>query len=329
VTTALESHDEEILDAARRALRGCGGAEALGSLGWWELLPELADERARAAVFALCRAHGRELADTIALGSLAAQPYVEAAGAQPGSIVAVFTRRSARRGVVGVAIGDVSGLQLLVDRPGAGVWLVDAEAIALRPIEIPGRLAIHEIAPGSGRERRFLGEDAALAARARSAFLGRVALAHELLGAAEGALALAVAHARAREQFGEPIARFQAVRHLLAWAATDCAAIASTASEAAALDAAAPPRYDEIAKAIAGRNARRCCERALQVLGAVGFTADHEHHHFHSRVLALDALLGSGAQLARELGAWLRATRSDPGLASAILLGAGARGHPT
>jgi hypothetical protein len=326
VTTALESHDEEIYDAARRALRACDGSEALGSLGWWELLPELADERARAAVFALCRAHGRELAGTVALGSLVAQPYLVAAGADPGPIVAAFTRRSARRGVVTTVIGDVAGRQLLVDRPGAGVWLVDADTAALQPIRIPGRLAIHELEPGSARERSFLSEDVALEARVRSVFLGRVALAHELLGAAEGSLASAVSHAAAREQFGEPIARFQAVRHLLAWAATDCAAIASTANEAVALDTAAPPRFDAIAKALAGRNGRRCCERTLQVLGAIGFTTEHAHHHFHSRVLALDALLGSATQLSRELGAWLRSTRGDPRLPAAMLLGGAAEG---
>ena len=54
---------------------------------------------------------------------------------------------------------------------------------------------------------------------------------------------------------------------------------------------------------------------------AIGFTAAHAHHHFHSRVLALDALLGSAARLARELGAWWRETRGDPGLPSAMILG--------
>ena len=73
-----------------------------------------------------------------------------------------------------------------------------------------------------------------------------------------------------------------------------------------ALDASAPPRYGEVAKALAGRNGRKACERSLQVLGGIGFTTEHEHHHHHSRVLALDALLGTSAGLTRQLGAWLR-----------------------
>jgi alkylation response protein AidB-like acyl-CoA dehydrogenase len=140
----------------------------------------------------------------------------------------------------------------------------------------------------------------------------------EMLGAAEGALARAVEHAHAREQFGQPIGKFQAVRHLLAWAMTDCAAIETAAMAAVALDAAAPPRYDAIVKALAGRNARRACERSLQALGAIGFTAEHEHHHFHSRVLALDSLLGTSSELTHELGQWLR-EQHDPRIALTML----------
>src|SRR5690606_27566598 len=45
---------------------------------------------------------------------------------------------------------------------------------------------------------------------------GRRALAHELVGAARAMLDLARSHALERVQFGQPIARFQAVRHRLA-----------------------------------------------------------------------------------------------------------------
>ncbi len=147
----------------------------------------------------------------------------------------------------------------------------------------------------------------------------RVAAAYEILGAAEGAFALAIDHANGRFQFGQPIGAFQAVRHLLAWAVTDTRAIESVTDLARELDAAAPPRYDEIVKVLAGRNGRRACERSLQVLGAIGFTAELDHHHFHSRVLTLDAVAGTSAELAAALGAWVRAERPDPGIASAAL----------
>ena len=137
-------------------------------------------------------------------------------------------------------------------------------------------------------------------------------------------MALAVDYAGTRIQFGEPIGKFQAVRHILAWARTDRAAIEAVALSARDLDVHAPPRFDEIVKALAGRNGRRACERALQVFGAIGFTAEHEHHHFHSRVLALDSILGSSADLTHGLGAWLRETPRDLGIPRTLLLEGGA-----
>lgn len=76
-------------------------------------------------------------------------------------------------------------------------------------------------------------------------------------------------------------------------------------------------------KALAGRNGRRACERALQVLGGIGFTAEHGHHHLHSRVLALDALLGTSAQLTDGLGARVRGAGTNPGFTAAVLLAGG------
>ena len=109
-------------------------------------------------------------------------------------------------------------------------------------------------------------------------------------------------------QFGQPIAHFQAVRHLLASARVDAAAIAAVAEQSAEQYPALPPMRDAIFKALAGRNGRRICERSLQVLGAMGFTTEHGHHRFHSRVLVLDALLGSSSSLTHQIAVTLRAS---------------------
>jgi alkylation response protein AidB-like acyl-CoA dehydrogenase len=321
VTSSFGQSGDEFVRVAVQAFRAGDGSTALDTLGWWPLLSELGDDDHRVAAFALFRAQGRELASSNALGGLMAQPYLDVVGGESGSIVATIFRESARHGSITLAVGDPAGARLLVDRPGRGVSILDPGDLEFSPVDIPGRLVLHEVGVDPSRWRTAIGEADAAGARARSVFLGRVAMAFEMLGAAETALAVAVEHARTREQFGRPIGTFQAVRHLLALATTDCTAVESVAALAVKLDSGAPAGYGAITKALAGRNGRRACERALQVLGAIGFTAEHSHHHFHSRVLALDSLLGTSAELSRELGSRLREGRSDPRIPATLLLG--------
>ncbi len=317
--------DDEFLAAACAAASRSSGADALETLGWWDLLPELDDPDARAAVFAVFRAQGRSLTGSIALGALMAHPYPVPGDRQPGSVAAAVTRRSLRRGTVVLVVGDVPSELLLVDRPGVGASLVPVADVDLLRVEIPGRLALHEVVVDLDAAPISVPEVDAAPARRRSHALGRMAMSLEMLGAAEATLALAVEHVQAREQFGKPIGSFQAIRHLLAWARTDCAAVEAVARHAVALDRVAPTGFDEILKALAGRNARRACERTLQSFGGVGFTAEHDHHHFHSRVLALDSLLGTSSELTRELGARLRTSGSDPAIAAGVLVPVDAR----
>ena len=58
-----------------------------------------------------------------------------------------------------------------------------------------------------------------------------------------------------------------------------------------------------LVKALAGRVSRRVTQATLQVLGAVGFTWEHDHHRYQRRALTLDALFGSYHELVTVLGA--------------------------
>ncbi len=313
--------DQDFLSVSRKAVGASTGSDALVTLGWWDLLGELGDPEARAALFALFRAEGLELGNTCALGALTAAPYMHARN-DNGTVVASIGRQSMRGGRVDLLVGDTAVDQILFDRPGIGAAIVPASEVTMRPIDISGRLAVHEIEVDAARLLPSIDEATAHVARAKSTFLGRLAIAFEILGAAEAALALAIEHAAGRVQFGQTIGSFQAVRHLLAWATTDCAAVESVAVAARDMYEGAPNRFDQVVKALAGRNGRRASERTLQVLGAIGFTAELDHHHFHSRVLLLDTVLGSSTELTVRLGAWLRDARPDPKIAYAVLLGA-------
>ncbi|MGD0392358.1 MAG: acyl-CoA dehydrogenase family protein [Acidimicrobiales bacterium] len=145
----------------------------------------------------------------------------------------------------------------------------------------------------------------------RAVGLAQLAVGHELVGAARAMLELARGHALERIQFGQPIGRFQAVRHRLA-----DTLVAIEAADAA-LGAAWEERSPEaaaMAKALAGHGARTAARHCQQVLAGIGFTTEHDLHRYVRRVFVLDQLLGAGRTLTRNLGDELLATRRLPAL---------------
>jgi alkylation response protein AidB-like acyl-CoA dehydrogenase len=56
------------------------------------------------------------------------------------------------------------------------------------------------------------------------------------------------------------------------------------------------------AKCLAGRAFRLAAENCLQVMGAIGFTLEHDLHRFILRGTVLDVLYGSARELRVELG---------------------------
>ena len=133
-----------------------------------------------------------------------------------------------------------------------------------------------------------------------------------LVGSARAMLNLARTHAMDRVQFGRPIAAFQAVRHRLA----DTLVAIEGAEATLTLPGQDNPDLTALlAKAAAGKAALTAARHCQQVLGGIGFTAEHDLQHHVKRVLVLDGLLGSSKELTRRAGAGLRARGSAPRLA--------------
>ncbi|WP_174183725.1 acyl-CoA dehydrogenase family protein [Nocardia barduliensis] len=137
---------------------------------------------------------------------------------------------------------------------------------------------------------------------------GRRALGWWLLGAGHAMLGLARRHALERVQFGRPLASFQAVRHRLA------ETLVALDGAEATLHAAEGDLGALLGKAAAGQAALTAARHCQQVLGGIGFTAEHDLHRHVRRTLVLDGLLGSTRELIREAGALIRATGSAPRL---------------
>jgi alkylation response protein AidB-like acyl-CoA dehydrogenase len=102
---------------------------------------------------------------------------------------------------------------------------------------------------------------------------GRISVAAMGVGLAQGAYDLAFEHAHRREQFGRPIAKFQAVRFRLADMATEIEAGRGLAYRAAWLKDAGRPfaREAAMAKLYTGELSNRAVNWSLQIHGGYGY----------------------------------------------------------
>ncbi len=102
---------------------------------------------------------------------------------------------------------------------------------------------------------------------------GRIAIAAMGVGLAQGAYDLAFAYAREREQFGKPIASFQAIQFRLADMATEIEAGRALVYRAAWLKDQGRPfaREAAMAKLFTGELSHRVANWALQIHGGYGY----------------------------------------------------------
>ena len=109
---------------------------------------------------------------------------------------------------------------------------------------------------------------------------GRVAIAAQALGVGQAAFDVALAHAKTREAFGQPIANYQAIQWMLADSATELDAARMLTWKAAAGVAPGAPASTEpgaitvdaaMAKLFASEAAHRAADRAMQILASHGY----------------------------------------------------------
>jgi butyryl-CoA dehydrogenase len=107
---------------------------------------------------------------------------------------------------------------------------------------------------------------------------GRVAIAAMAVGLAQGAFDRAVAYAQEREQFGQPIAKFQAIQWMIAEMATEVEAARLLVNRAAWLREKGEPFTKEaaMAKLFATETSERVCYKAIQIHGGYGYMREYE-----------------------------------------------------
>ena len=144
--------------------------------------------------------------------------------------------------------------------------------------------------------------DGAAAAVERACQQAAVASCAEAVGAMQAMLSATVAYTRTREQFGKPLATNQVLRHRMADMAIACEESRSLVFATIDRLARADRQDDAQGRALAAATvrakvaaaARRIAEEAIQLHGGMGVTEELNMGRYLRRMLALDAVHGSG-----------------------------------
>ncbi len=131
---------------------------------------------------------------------------------------------------------------------------------------------------------------------------GAIGRAACLVGAMLQVRSMTVEHARARRQFGRPIARFQAVAQSLAIIAEHTEVARVAVESAGLLLDDAPLQAAASCKIAAGNAASIVAARAHQVHGAIGLTQEHDLHRFTRGLYAWSAEYGTETEWSTRLG---------------------------
>jgi short-chain 2-methylacyl-CoA dehydrogenase len=142
----------------------------------------------------------------------------------------------------------------------------------------------------------------------RALEVGRISVAALSLGTAAGAMRLALAYAKQREQFGATISSFQAIQFKLADMATEIEAARWLTYYAATLRDAGQPFKKEaaMAKLKASQVAMSVVSEAVQIFGGAGYMLESDIARFYCDAKVLE--IGEGTNeiqrlvIARELG---------------------------
>jgi 3-oxocholest-4-en-26-oyl-CoA dehydrogenase beta subunit len=176
--------------------------------------------------------------------------------------------------------------RLLVAGP-AGV--VVTSEVTCTPVEVVGPAPTYRVEFESVTGEPLPG----VSAESIEAF-GAAATCAEMVGGAQAVLDMTVEYAKTREQFGKPIGTFQAVQHHCANMAIDVLGARFAAYEAIwqlsqGRDAAMEV---SVAKSWVSEAYERVCALGHQVHGAIGFTAEHELHHYTRHAMSTALAFG-------------------------------------
>ena len=334
----LQQTVDRIFDAhCNRALRVTAEAGAWPQ-GLWQALEEVGVTRAALpeaaggsgmefedAMFALKRsayhAAPLPLAETMLAGRLLAAAGIEV---PPGALTVAPVQGEDRLDFS----RDAAGITV-TGAPRRVPW-GDACAQALVAGELQGKGCVGLVSTAgavAGVEKNLAGEPRAQLRFERAPLVAFAPLQHarerlqaegalyrsvQMAGALERILEYALQYANERVQFGRPIAKFQAIQHMLAVLAGQVAASSAAADAAIEASRLAPEEFMVcVAKSRIGEAAGKGAEIAHQVHGAMGYTHEHNLHYSTRRLWSWREEFGNETHWQSRLGRAVAAQGAD------------------
>jgi alkylation response protein AidB-like acyl-CoA dehydrogenase len=188
---------------------------------------------------------------------------------------------------------SVEGRVALVDLRGTGVAVKSAATWDRG--RVFGDITLNDV---KGRTLAIDVREATQIARAHA----DLAMAWDSIGAAEQALAEAVAYMCTRQQFGRPVGSFQALKHRAADLKVGLELARALARRASDLYAERAEGWNDCAgqaRLLAVDSFRAIAEEAVQFHGGIGFTWEHDCHLFLKRAL-MNEMLGETPEQIRD-----------------------------
>jgi butyryl-CoA dehydrogenase len=199
----------------------------------------------------------------------------------------VFVPMAAQAGIFIVAARTDKGPSLFIVDKGAGVHAhKEEEMLGVRGAGIASVEFENVHVPGAN----LLGPEGTGVKLLESIFnLSKIALAAGAVGISQAAIEASIEYSKIRVQFGQPIARFQAIQTMIADMAMETEASRLLAYRAAfARDADEDIRAPAaIAKGHAADASVRVGNRAVQVHGGVGYTKEMPVERYYRDAMAL------------------------------------------
>jgi len=187
------------------------------------------------------------------------------------------------------------------DRAGITLFLVDAKT---RGVNMSGYRTIDGLRAADveldgvhvGDEAMLGPVDGALPLLEQAVDRGAAALCGEAVGVMEALNAATLDYLKTRQQFGQPIGRFQALQHravdMLMHAEQSKSMACLAAVKCWSQDARARARAVSAAKSLIGRSGRAVAKEAIQLHGGMGVTNELPAAHLAKRLTMIDFWLG-------------------------------------